>query len=799
MKMQTALARCASRGAWCSLALLFLIPADMIRAEETSTADRTPNINVVFLDDGTLGLPETQDIRYNQWEEWERRLPTFLSLVSLVADFQRASGEKPSDKYSLYTLEINAKLTNEKKDACITAALESIFNATNRPSVILARSTAGEDHLRIVVQDRTDYTPEYAAAFLRELAAISPYIADRRVAANFGPFQPPPTVVVDPRLVSKSSQPAGYRWHLLEGTYLLPHYVLHHIAVLNSEVIAELGTFYADTTPEPGTVTVAIADRVQGKRIAAHESALNRRHSFHAHVSKTDGEIVVQEGGFWGSTKRFTSEVDAANYLGERYKRAGELGKNIVWTSPDQSLKQLAPGSGTTQESTYKKKLTLVPGGSQNQQQQVQLGKELGCSELQIMSPNDAQSANQLDVQGYNKVAIYTDQGNVEALKSEVGEASVSPYPVGQWKIAPKIAPKVSVGKASVGFDGIEWDKSSVNDNFYGPGGILFSADNVYVLDPTGSLFVEGKQAIEAIESGSNVFRAGHQARNASRLPLGPANGRGHLAKPEVLAVLNVAQPFGDLGSLPFAVPNIFTPAPDSEPVGDWTVSVEPVSCTSPKELSDSRFPFAKWELAVVPGETQGALRYAGGYETADASDTEDTGALVFGRFDSEFQPRLLPAPNGGLWWILQHGLIVEFATDRVVQAIVGPGGERIEYVREDGKLKQQKASDGRELMVDNGSSLSRKLRNQEGVDVTLDKTRNAIVVSRDGRVAEWRFQPDRSRLTGVITKDASCKRATLWTRSGEGRIIQMAIGRIESRGKNERFVPELTVGHQKL
>ena len=73
-------------------------------------------------------------------------------------------------------------------------------------------------------------------------------------------------------------------------------------------------------------------------------------------------------------------------------------------------------------------------------------------------------------------------------------------------------------------------------------------------------------------------------------------------------------------------------------------------------------------------------------------------------------------------------------------------------------------------------------------------ENRNAIRISREGTAdVEWRFKP-KGKLTGVIMGDD----AVLWTRSVEGRIIQMAMGTIQADGDGMTFVPRETIGTMK-
>lgn len=178
--------------------VLVVVPA--LATDRPQQSPSVPAINVVLLDDQALGLSPQTELRRNDWTTWQVRLPSFLGKLALVAEFRRAMGDERIPGASLYGLEVQADLAPQRREALVASELAHIHAATKRPTVILARSSAGEDQLRIVFQDARDYTPAHAAKFLRVLGEISPAIAHRRIAASFGPFNPPPTLVFDPRV-----------------------------------------------------------------------------------------------------------------------------------------------------------------------------------------------------------------------------------------------------------------------------------------------------------------------------------------------------------------------------------------------------------------------------------------------------------------------------------------------------------------------------------------------------------------------------------------------------------------------
>ena len=118
--------------------------------------DRTPHINIVFVDDASAGLPASDAVRRNDWPTWEKRLPTFLGLLRLAGDFRRApsAGDAPP---SIHALEISAALSADKREETLAAELAQLQKDTGRPSAILARSSAGKGQPRLVFQDMLGY------------------------------------------------------------------------------------------------------------------------------------------------------------------------------------------------------------------------------------------------------------------------------------------------------------------------------------------------------------------------------------------------------------------------------------------------------------------------------------------------------------------------------------------------------------------------------------------------------------------------------------------------------------------
>ena len=252
--------------------------------------DRSVHINVVFLDDASADLPTGVKVRRNHWPAWEKRLPTFLARLRLAGDFQKAVGEKPDPSASVYGLEIAASLPPDTREELTASELGRIQAGTRRPSAVLALGSAAQGQLRLVFQDILNYPPAHAAKVIRVLGEICPAVSHARLAVNFGPFRPPPTIIFDPRPPEPASGTPEKVWGLLEDTYLLPHYVLHALALLNNKAGAARASFYAHSTPEPG---VGLVKNVDVALILGHRGGLDRASSMFGAAYSPDGLRVI--------------------------------------------------------------------------------------------------------------------------------------------------------------------------------------------------------------------------------------------------------------------------------------------------------------------------------------------------------------------------------------------------------------------------------------------------------------------------------------------------------------------------
>ncbi len=330
----------------CGVALaLLLIALPLLAAGGPQQSIELPTINVVLLDDQASGLPHDTELRRNNWRAWDIRLPTFLERLRLVAQFNRATDDEASVAASLYGVEISANLVPDRREGLVASELAHLQALTKRPSAVLARSSTGNDQLRIVFQDARDYTPEFAAKFLRVLAEISPPIALSRVAGSFGPFNPPPTIIFDPRTealceTTSADGRAALRWGVLERTYLLPHYVLNLLATLNANVSIFGDTFYSTSVPEPGALAARTGSRTElfiagagiNSATARGPTEVSQMALAHAGRDSIVATIYLHDWkarGFTSDNPKTAPEI--RDYASVMTKQAVAQGKNIVF------------------------------------------------------------------------------------------------------------------------------------------------------------------------------------------------------------------------------------------------------------------------------------------------------------------------------------------------------------------------------------------------------------------------------------------------------------------------------------
>lgn len=877
-------------------------------AGEPRASERAPRINVVFLDDGADGLPGGMEMRRNCWSEWDARIPTFRrSLVTLVADFSAATTDQPEARSSLYALELLAVAKPERKDALIAHELEQISKVTGRPSAILARSTVGGDQLRLVFQDAHDYQPLQAARFLRVLAEISPLVFHRRIAERFGPFQPPPTIIFDPRVTSLADQvssgdKAKHRWALLEGeTYLLPHYVLHAVATLDRGVGEKTGTYYADSRPELGTMTLKRSDlyiaasginspadpRESGllNLAEAHAArdplvvhvdiadwkrrgndfddpktvnALRVFASMHTQTAKAQGRDIIFDVA--PDLKPYQPVgKDTPDYFGDRHRWDREAAYQAMATDALSRGYRDANSEGTTHYLSHSEGVYSFTRTTFNFDN-VELYKgRVGRDEL-------VPRVKEIIAHG-GDVALFTGKGDYWSLVNVATkstafdiarETGATAYHDRSWNGHHINLDPTSYDVYSPKFGrlaDIRLDPKTIGaGSFADPcgcaaistGGVLFNKDNCYVLDLTGRVYEEGRSALDRLSAPCDA--------PAAAAPLGmgvaaismTARRKAFL---DDLVILCIDAAGRQHECLPFAVPRCLARAEDAATFGGpW--SFEALTMALCPGTGFDRPLGPPREILVSPAETAVPLRYVL-IRPADA--TVPSPPLYFVKDGSRFQPPLDIGRDGRYTWTLRHGVQVEFDTEGRVQAIRSPTGEAVMYLREGGLLVGLRGfgqhqidicyRDGRpkELLVDgekqtayeygddrlakvcwkaaaqliqydanalpcqlSAPGLSLALQHDAAKRVTSITTQavsisieyvpqsNAIHTSITGQPPEhWRFGP----VTGRIASD----RAVVWTRSAEGRILQMALGTIQPTSQGNRFIPHESIGAKAL
>ena len=874
-------------------------------AAATPQADRTPRMNVIFLDDGAVRVHTAARLRRNDWREWESRVPTFLGLLNkFVADFQRATGEQVQQRDSLFALEVAAGLSPEQKDKVIAEELERIFTTTDRPSSILARTTNGDDQLRLVFQDGKDYQPRHAAKFLRKFAEMSPAIAHSGIAQHFGPFQPPPTIIFDPREPALDSSPADpararRRWGLVEEeAYLLPHYLLHHISLSNNATDQERRTFYTASTPEPGYISIMIGRPGEVYGAAQGMSKLTGKESQVVYVSqRPDGKFVVNSGPglFWHRT--FNSEAETKSYIDRAYQASGNKNFFLGFDS-----KTPAAAQDRFLPSNMNKNNVVVPYGGSGAED---TGRLLDRNNMRqsstawlfaqgtTLTPQDTAQLRWFGgvidsrptqgrlLQDQGSLPVTTVSRPVERVGKwpEIKEITIGSSGTLSREDVTKLQSSRDGKITGINPDGTTPGKSVALDistslkvmdvmrGGYGPGGILFDKKSIYRLDLTGRVSAEAQLALDAWRRGGGSFRSdGRESVSAGlRIPgMGrktPSSQATAEPPPRLAGRLFALQL--DLadhrnGSLPFALPRFLAAEADATAGfgGPW--SFEPANVRGLEKVYPTRpsRPNSRGEVTVLPAETQTLLGYIP-MLPASGGDTEATKAapasMVFAATRSEFQPDLVARKDGGVDWVLEHGVVVEFSMAGLAQSVREPDGHTVAYVRnKDRRLAAQRASDGRTIQIDyrddqpaaarvgsrthltyeytggllrsvdgpgvpvsfdydgkwlrSTSRGSRGLKllhdsldrltsfmaSQRTVNVQYVTARNAIRISEGVGAVDWRLGP-RGDLIGVVLGNE----AILWTRSVEGRIIQVAFGHLQDEaGKTtKKFIVDDTIG----
>jgi hypothetical protein len=710
-----------------------------------------PRMNVVFLDDRALDLPPGVPMRQNHWREWDRRLPGFPHLLTTyVARFQRALGTAPKADDTLFALELAAGLSPKEREQRIFKELDRIFQTTRRPSAVLARSTAGRDQLRLVYQDAADYSPEDAARFLRLLAAISPPVACRRLAQSFGPFQPPPTLIFDPRpsLVVAPEEQARQRWGLLENdVYLLPHYLLHTLALLNEATDPESGTFYSSTLPdtEAGSIEVAFVQyREQAKAMSAEafsRGGITNGRSVYVEKSN-NGKYQVEGLGGRGNRRTFNSTAD----INRELMKHGEF--TVLGVAANVSRREVDQMKGN-------KTLTAVDGFGDQGPRAVLYGQK--ASSINVFQGSTLSSFLNRHPE-LNKAPIFVpvgrERGGIQTMsKNLVDSKRVMTYQPGvKWvetgrslhaeksgSIKGEIASKLGIPESSVSGRSsseirarmgvtIQFSRASTFspdfNNARNRGGILLGEGNLYVMDLTGRVRREGDLAEEASRAGKHTFDLDGQERIVERMrmtdqPTLATAGAQMAPLPAfdslILLQLDLKRPYHR--TLPVAVPRFLADKGDSGPRfgGPWTF--EPVVLQRVPTTGQAKEMTAP-DTLVVPAETATYLPYT----LEDQSDR--AGAAIpevrhYTKLLNYFQPDLT-SRGSRFTWTLRHGVSIDLDSTGLVQAIRAPNGASIIYARDGGQLSGQQINGNGVIRIDGPAGQPNTLTLREGSSVPL-------------------------------------------------------------------------------
>lgn len=255
------------RKTFSGLSILCLLAVGSTFSLAQEGAESSPlkrNINVVLLDHAT-DLETGSQVRRNHWKAWEKRTPTFLQALEQICAYQRSSRSVYEKEATLFSILVSSNVSRKERSAIVMEELKRIFRSTGRPSYILSRSTVGHDQLSIVLQDGRDYPPPSAARLIMEFAHYAPPNCTKLFPAERGPFQAPPTMIMDyrpwgdPAEVTPEER-AKARWGILEDGYLLPQYILHNISLIEDSIRIETKTFYVDSRPGPGVQLIGAKD-----------------------------------------------------------------------------------------------------------------------------------------------------------------------------------------------------------------------------------------------------------------------------------------------------------------------------------------------------------------------------------------------------------------------------------------------------------------------------------------------------------------------------------------------------------
>jgi hypothetical protein len=854
--------------------LLALLVNALVVGREDST--QIPGINVVFLDDGSIECSQGIRIRRNNWDEWQKRLPTFLRRLRTVGHFSPCVGGGTDTFASLYAIEISPNLSPTETDEVITLELEGISNSTRRPSVVLARSSVGTDQLRVVFQDWDDYTPTNAAKLLRVFREISPPIAHSRLANSFGPFTAPPTLVFDPRVpfdrVDKSENDRPrQRWGILEETYLLPHYVLHLVAVLN-EAVKEFGnTYYATSVPEHGTLTVVLAPSDILDTACAAVAGSRGSGAFFPRVMASD--FLRNENVRPGSTiacptptmitQSFAPERTQFHRVISRLEQQGVdyrviAGNDIGARTAIQTLNRI-PGARDT-KLTLAEPFTGLLGTSARDLDRI------GIRNLDVSVLVTRTSAKASDIRGLRTLVPSLYECRTDRASMGIS-GGVGPFSAG---LSVLTSPSLwqhpdKVRSVRAYLPGREWSASLSPPSLLGvskrpmtslpdTGGILFNKGNVYWLDLRGTVSLLGDKAVTALAASDDIsgrFRADGQMRLSVGIPVQRRRAKARPRQQDGDLMICQLDIPGKVGSfLPQRLMR-FRSLNDLEMsgvMGDWTF--EPLTMGSRYIANNAQAFLGKQEVTVVPHETGSRLCYVVEYSNSNGASTPQATACY--PKGGSFQPDLVVNNAEGYSWLLRHGVAIDFDQKGLVSSIRNRDGEQVAYHRSGNRIIRKVASSGWSAMISyEGERPTRAAAEQaDSIEYLLDsgclasvrkadgdcrytydhtnrlsslrKGNSVLKLKRDlgsclkeiaapglnvacenisgrnalricitgGETVEWRFRPG-GGVAGVTRGDT----AVLWTKSSDGRIIQLAVGRTVPGPEGHEFVPFVVIG----
>lgn len=789
-------------------------------------------MNIVFLDDAAERLPAGAPVRYNHWPEWDTRVPRFQTLLrEFIADFRKAQTEQPAPDASLYAIEVSATAIAANRDGDIAKYLAAISEATNRPTLVLARSTAGTDQLRLVFVFKNDCPPREAAGFLAALTEAAPPVFHGRIGERFGPFRAPPTVVFDPRADAlapvQANQKAQHRWGILEeDAYLLPHYVLHAVAVLHEAPLTREAGWLANRTVEPGNATVFLgANAADTERLAR---AMTGR----------EGLTVLSLEGFRNSSRLGT--FDSNNHV-VRLDSASELRQLM---DSGRRLNIVAIEKGAYQLLVEEPRLQ---GSPLRQSSLASILPPEKVSSLKIIGPGEG-----------NNAANWFGFGNDTARN--LRKLADSGVEVGVWAAHSRgpqnwllndfskfNIPVVEIGTRQdqrSGSAGIPWFSAggdaffnrSVVDLLRRDGEVNLTGDRFQSWDRTTQSFRnQGAQSLAGIFGGfdksdglnrlesrlgpntgpsSNLrdislrltpqdlhlFHAREQTFSGSgtkpsdvlggvlfehdnhylvdlsgrttkevteeartrKRTKGIVTGTLHYFDDLPLVWLDVVAPRN--GSLPVALPRFLDARTDAGSSFSGVWSFEPLT-VEVRQSAENRLQRA----TVTTLETRTPVSYM----PLDLVLKGEPPLLTI-RNGTGFEPHLEAKKDGGYVWTLRHGVTIEFNADGLVEAIRSPHGEHVVYHRETGQLVGQETSDGRRIDI--------QYANDQPRAFTLDRKPRAAyqyhadywLVEARGDRETWSIGYDQS---GRPARVASATTTLSFTHDEQGRLTSVASG----------------------